>query len=130
MQLHRFYQKLDTLLDFVKFWRRPSWIAIIYRHKTKCNATIAFLTCENLGIGTKETHHGITDRLLHLLDRIQHSAARIIIMCIKRHDRQSMTAVLRHLHLATRERSLPAKSHINYKIVVLVFRALHGLAPA
>ena len=54
---------------------------------------------------------------------IQHSAARII-MCIKRHDRQSITAVLRHLHW------LPVKWRINYKIVVLVFRALHGLAPA
>ena len=44
----------------------------------------------------------ITDRLFHRLEMIQHSAARII-MCIKRHNRQSMTAVLRHLHLATRE---------------------------
>ena len=52
MLLNRFYQKLDKLLDVIKFWRRPSWIAIIYRHKTKFNATIAFLTYENLGIGT------------------------------------------------------------------------------
>ena len=53
---------------------------------------------------------------------IQHSAARII-MCIKRHDQQSITAVLRRLHW------LPVKWRINYKIVVLVFSALHGLAP-
>ena len=65
----------------------------------------------------------ITDRLLHSLEMIQHSAARII-MSIKRHDRQSITAVLRQLHW------LPVKWRINYKIVVLVFRALHGLAPA
>ena len=45
-------------------------------------------------------------------------------MCIKRHDRHSITAVLRRLHW------LPVKWRINYKIVVLVFRALHGLAPA
>ena len=67
--------------------------------------------------------YGITDRLLHRLEMIQHSAARII-MCIKRYDRQSITAVLRHLHW------LPVKWRINYKIVVLVFRALHGLTPA
>ena len=67
--------------------------------------------------------YGITDRLLHRLEMIQHSAARII-MCIKRHDRQSITAVLRQLHW------LPVKWRINYKIVVLAFRALHGLAPA
>ena len=70
-----------------------------------------------------ELLYGITDRLLHRLEMIQHSAARII-MCIKRHDRQSITAVLRRLHW------LPVKWCINYKIVVLVFRALHGLAPA
>ena len=35
--------------------------------------------------------NGITDRLLRRLEMIQHSAARII-MCIKRHDRQSITA--------------------------------------
>ena len=64
--------------------------------------------------------YGITDRLLHRLEMIQHSAARII-MCIKRHDRQSITDVLRHLHW------LPVEWRINYKIVVLVFRALHGL---
>ena len=57
------------------------------------------------------------------LEMIQHSAARII-MCIKRHDRQSITAVLWRLHW------LPVKWRINYRIVVLVFRALHGLAPA
>ena len=67
--------------------------------------------------------YGITDRLLHRLEMIQHSAARII-MCIKRHDRQSITAVLKQLHW------LPVKWRIHYKIVVLVFRALHGLAPA
>ena len=67
--------------------------------------------------------YGIPDRLLHRLEMIQHSAARII-MCIKRHDRQSITAVLQNLHW------LPVKWRINYKIVVLVFRALHGLAPA
>ena len=67
--------------------------------------------------------YGITDRLLHRLEMIQHSVARII-MCIKRHDRQSITAVLRRLHW------LPVKWRINNKIVILVFRALHGLAPA
>ena len=39
--------------------------------------------------------YGITDRLLHRLEMIQHSAARII-MCIKRHDRQSITVVLQN----------------------------------
>ena len=68
--------------------------------------------------------YGITDRLLHRLEMIQHSVARVI-MWIKRHDRQRITTVLRRLHW------LPVKWRINYyKIVILVFRALHGLAPA
>ena len=58
--------------------------------------------------------YSITDRLLHRLEMIQHSAARIIT-CIKRHDRQTITAELRHLHW------LPVKWRINYKIVVIVF---------
>ena len=62
--------------------------------------------------------------MLHRLEMIQHSAARVI-MWIKIHDRQSITTVLRRLHW------LPVKWRINYKIVVLVvFRAIHGLAPA
>ena len=62
-------------------------------------------------------------RIIMCIKMIQHSAARII-MCIKRHVRQSITAVLRQLHW------LPMKWRIKYKIVVLVFRSLHGLAPA
>ncbi len=58
---------------------------------------------------------------MHCLEIIQHSAARII-MCIKRHDRQSITAVLRQLNW------LPVKWHINYKIVVPLTRKCHELS--
>ena len=87
-----------------------------------CKTLVHALEISRLDYGNALLY-GITDRLLHRLEMIQHSAARII-MCIKRHDRQSITAVLRRLHW------LPVKWRINYKIVVLVFRALHGLAPA
>ena len=97
----------------------------------KIRASLTFVACKTLvhALVISRVDYGnallydITDRLLHRLEMIQHSAARII-MCIKRHDRQSITAVLRQLHW------LPVKWSINYKIVVLVFRALHGLAPA
>ena len=87
-----------------------------------CKTLVHALVISRLDYGNALLY-GITDRLLHCLEMIQHSAARII-MCIKRHDRQSITAVLRRLHW------LPVKWRINYKIVVLVFRALHGLSPA
>ena len=92
-----------------------------------CKTLVHALVISRLDYGNARATicHGITDRLLHSLEMIQHTAARIIRpMCIKRHGRQSITAVLRRLHW------LPVKWRINYKIVVLVFRALHGLAPA
>ena len=77
-----------------------------------CKTLVHALVISRLDYGNALLY-GITDRLLHHLEMIQHSAARII----KRHDRQSITAVLRRLHW------LPVKWRINYKIVVLVFRA-------
>ena len=67
-----------------------------------CKTLVHALLISRLDYGNALLY-GITDRLLHRLEMIQRSADRII-MCIKRHDRQSTTAVLRQLHqLATRE---------------------------
>ena len=66
---------------------------------------------------------GITDRLLHRLEIVQRPAAGIV-MQIRRGDRQSMTTTLRQLHC------LPAKRRIEYKILVLVHKALYGGTPA
>ena len=64
----------------------------------------------------------ITDRLLHRLEMVQRSAARIV-MQTRRGDRQSMTTILRQLHW------LPIKRRIEYKILVLVHKALYGGTP-
>ena len=61
-----------------------------------CRTLVPALVISRLDYGNALLY-GIADRLLHRLEMIQHSAARII-MCIKRHDRQSITAVLRRLH--------------------------------
>ena len=66
---------------------------------------------------------GISDRLLHRLGMVQRSAARVVLR-IRRGDRRSMTAVLKQLHW------LPAKYRIEYKLLVIVFRALHDRTPA
>ena len=110
-----------------------SWLRACYYHLfriAKIRANLTIVACKTLMHALVISRldywnallYGINDRLLHRLGMIQHSAARII-MCIKKHDRQSITAVLRQLHW------LPVRWRINYKIVVLVFRALHGLAP-
>ena len=62
--------------------------------------------------------HGISDRLLHRLELAQHSAARVVLW-IRRGDRRSVTAALKQLHW------LPVKWRVEYKLLVLVFRALH-----
>ena len=61
--------------------------------------------------------YGISDRLLHRLDMVQRSAARVVLRI--RH-----TAALKQLHW------LPVKWRVEYKLLVLVFRALHDQTPA
>ena len=67
--------------------------------------------------------YGISDRLLHRLEMVQRSAARVVLR-IRHGDRRSMTAALKLLHW------LPMKWRVEYKLLVLVFRALHDRTPA
>ena len=57
--------------------------------------------------------YGISDRLLHRLDMVQRSAARVVLR-IRHGDRQSMTAALKQLHW------LPVKWRVEYKLLVLM----------
>ena len=66
---------------------------------------------------------GISDRLLHRLEMLQRSVA-IVVLRIRRGDRRSKTAVLQQLHW------LPVNYRIEYKLLVIVFRALHDRTPA
>ena len=61
--------------------------------------------------------YGIPDHLLDRLELIQHSAAKVVLR-IRRGDRRIMTAALEHPHW------LPVKWRVEYKLLVLVFRAL------
>ena len=70
-----------------------------------------------------EVLYGISDRLLHRFEMVQRSAAKVVLR-ISRGDRRSMTAALKHLHW------LPVKWRVEYKLLVLVFRALHDRTPA
>ena len=63
--------------------------------------------------------YGISDHLLTKLQRVQNAAARLITKT-KKHDH--ITAVLIDLHW------LPIKQRIQYKLLLLMFRSLHGLA--
>ena len=65
---------------------------------------------------------GIADRLLHRLEMVQRSAARVV-MQIRRGDRQLMTTILQRLHW------LPVKKRIEFKILVLVHKAIYEGQP-
>ena len=65
--------------------------------------------------------HDIPDCLINKLQRVHNAAARLVVRC---HRWDHITPVLKKLHW------LPVKQRIHYAIVILAFRAQHGLAPA
>jgi len=60
------------------------------------------------------------DGLMQRLQAVQNAAARLVTGTQRR---DHITPVLRQLHW------LPVRQRVNFKLVVLVFKALHGLAP-
>ena len=82
-----------------------------------CKTLVHSLVTSRIDYGNAVLY-GISDRLLHRLDMVQRSAARVVLR-IRHGDRQSMRAALKHIHW------LPVKWRVEYKLLVLVFRALH-----
>ena len=66
--------------------------------------------------------YSISDRLLHCLEMVQCSADRVFLQSHD-YDWRSMTAALQQLHW------LPIRYRIEYKILVIVFQALHDQTP-
>ena len=64
--------------------------------------------------------YGVPSSSLSRLQRVQHAAARLVM---KARWNDHITTALRDLHW------LPVRRRIEYKILVLVFKALKGLAP-
>jgi hypothetical protein len=63
---------------------------------------------------------GVPDYLLHRMQLVQNAAARTVCRIKKG---QLMTPILKRLHW------LPVKQRIDYKLLTLVFKAMHGEAP-
>ena len=89
-----------------------------------CKTLVHSLVTSRIDYGNAVLY-GISDRLLHRLEMVQRSAAKVVRR-VRRGDRQSMTAALKLLHW------LPVKWRVEYKllVLVLVFRALHDRTPA
>ena len=64
---------------------------------------------------------GLPDSLIALLQRVQNCAARII-KCVNKYSH--VTPILKELHW------LPIKFRIDYKVILLTFKALNNLAPS
>jgi len=63
---------------------------------------------------------GISGGLIQRLQSVQNAAARLVTGAPRR---DHITPVLRQLHW------LPVKQRIDFKLAVLVYKSLHGLAP-
>ena len=63
---------------------------------------------------------GVTEKLLHRLQIVQNSAARIVTRTRKR---EHITPILQHLHW------LPIKFRIQYKALLVSYKILHGTSP-
>ena len=86
-----------------------------------CKSLIHELVTSRLDYGNAMLF-GIADRLLQRLEIVQRSAARVV-MQIRRGDRQSMTTILQRPHW------LPVKKRIEFKILVLVHKAIYEGQP-
>ena len=80
---------------------------------------VASLVLTRLDYGNS-TLAGIPAYLLRRLQSVMNAAARLIFLTSRFHH---VTPLLRQLHW------LKAKERINFKLAVLVFKCLHGLAP-
>jgi len=64
--------------------------------------------------------YGVADGLMQRLQAVQNAAARLVTGTRRR---DHITPVLWQLHW------LPVRQRVNFKLSILVFKALHGLAP-
>ena len=84
-----------------------------------CKTIVHALVISRLDYGNAVLY-GITEALMNKLQMVQNSAARLIA---KQRKHQHITPVLIKLHW------LPVRWRVQYKLLVLVFSALHELAP-
>ena len=87
-----------------------------------CKTLVHSLVTSRIDYGNAVVYR-ISQRLLHRLEMVQRSAASVVLR-IRRGDRRSMTEALKLLHW------LPVKWRVEYKLLVLVFRALQDRTPA
>ena len=86
-----------------------------------CKTLVHALVTSRLDFGNAALY-GITGTLLHRLEMVQRSAARVVL-CPRRRDQHSMTAALRELHW------LPVAQRIQFQLLTLMHGAVHANTP-
>ena len=90
-----------------------------YITDSACNTLVCSLITSRLNYGNALLH-GVNASALEELQRVQNTAARLIA---RRKKYDHITPVLIELHW------LPVKVRCEYKLLVYVFKSLHGIAP-
>jgi hypothetical protein len=90
-----------------------------YLNENACRTIVQALVISHIDYGNCLLY-GLPNKELQKLQRIQNMAAKI---CLKRYKSDSSRQALKDLHW------LPVKYRINFKIAVIVFKCLRGLAP-
>ena len=113
-------------LDKYWIWQRTAQDRVIWRRHAEAFAQPRDTTAAKLSLVISRldfgnaTLYGISETLLHGLQVVQNSAARLIMRVRKR---EHITPILFALHW------LPVRQRIQYKILTLVYRCLNQQAP-
>ena len=121
-----FFDEAMTLQKHVSELCRSAWFQLRqigkirpYLDKTSTERLIHAFITSKLDVNNSLLY-GIPDFLLQRLQRIQNSAARMLT----KHPKQDhVSPILKQLHW------LPVSQRIIFKVLTIVFKALHGLAP-
>jgi hypothetical protein len=121
-----FFDKSMTLQRHVSELCRSAWFQLRqigkirqYLDKTSTERLIHAFITSKLDVNNSLLY-GIPETLLQRLQRVQNAAARMLTQSPKQ---DHVSPILRELHW------LPVSQRIVYKVLTIVFKALHGLAP-
>ena len=114
-----FHQHVSSTCRSIYFFLRKIGHIRKYLTNESCSTIVHAIVSSKLDYGNSLLY-GIPDTHLHLLQRAQNTAARIITRT-KKFDH--ITPALKQLHW------LPISSRIEFKILLLTYKALNGLAP-
>ena len=112
-------KNVDNVCKTVRFHLRN--IGRIRKHITKeaCESLVHSLVSSRIDYANT-LHYGVPDSQIKRLQRLFNIAARIVTLSRETH----ITPILKQVHW------LPVKQRISYKLLLLTFKALHGIGPS